>query len=198
MTAEPEGRDPTENVRELVAAETRRLDDLRDAAELLSRVKHEHSRELIRIDADHAKEMREIETKRLDAIRAVDVSAASVIANQVSATAEALRALVSTTATTLAAQSTATFNQLSERIASLERSSYEGSGKSAVADPMMARMTETMEALRLNMAEGQGGKDSRSEGRSNVGMWVGVGGAFFAFLMLAAVIIIAVLRGTGS
>lgn len=197
MAAGGSGTDPTENVRELVIATERRLDDLRVEAEHLSAVKHQHSRELIGMHADHAKELREAETKRLDAIRAVDVAAASVIANQVSTSAETLRSLVSTTATTLATQAAATFNQLSDRIAQLERTSYEGSGKSAVADPVMARMVEAVEALRTNMAKGQGGVETRQEGRSNVGMILGILGAIFTFLMLGAVIIIAALRGVG-
>lgn len=156
--------DPTKNVLDLVTASERRLDDLAAAAEKLSSVKHEHARELIRLTARHSKELREAETKRLDAIRAVDVAAASVIANQVSTSAEALRSLVSTTATTLAAQTTSSFTQLSDRIAQLERTSYEGSGKAAVADPAMARMLEAIEALRANMAkdEGKGAAMSQS------------------------------------
>lgn len=156
--------DPTKNVLDLVAASERRMDDLAVAAEKLSSVKHEHARELIKLNALHSKELREAETKRLDAIRAVDVAAASVIANQVSTSAEALRSLVSTTATTLAAQTTSSFTQLSDRIAQLERTSYEGSGKAAIADPAMARMLEAIEALRSNMAkdEGKGAAMSQS------------------------------------
>lgn len=170
--------DPTQNVLDLVQAaiarqddlrvySERRQDDLRDAAEHLSRVKHEHTKEIAALRADHARDLNDAETKRIDAIRAVDVAAvaiaterataaANVLAAQVTQSAETLRALVATTATASASQSDAANKQLSDRITLLERTSYEGSGKSAVADPMMARMLESLEALRLNMAQGVG------------------------------------------
>lgn len=148
--------DPSVNVQALNEASVKRLDDLARAAEKLSNVKHGHAKEIIALNASHGKELREAESKRLDAIRAVDVAAASVIANQVTATADALRALVSTTATTLAAQSTATFDRMDGRLAQLERTSYEGSGRATVADPAIARMAEAVEALRTDRDKGQG------------------------------------------
>lgn len=168
--------DPTKNVLDLVTASERRMDDLAVAAEKLSSVKHDHSRELIRLNADYSKELREAETKRLDAIRAVDVAAASVIANQVSTSAEALRSLVATTATTLAAQTTSSFTQLSDRIAQLERTSYEGSGKAAVADPALARMLEAIEALRSNMAKDEGKGTATSQSTSMIFAVIGAVG----------------------
>lgn len=176
--------DPTKNVLDLVTASERRLDDLAAAAEKLSSVKHEHSRELIRLNAQHARELREAETKRLDAIRAVDTAAAAVLANQVASSASTLRDLVATTAAAAATAAAGIYNPLADRVSQLERTSYEGSGKATVADPMMARMVDAVEALRSNMSEGVGKRDGREDARSNVGMWVGVGGAVFAFLSL--------------
>lgn len=176
--------DPTKNVRDLVDASERRLDDLRESAERLSNVKHDHAKELIDMNASHARELREAETKRLDAIRAVDTAAAAALASQVSTSASTLRDLVATTAAAAATAAAGIYNPLAERIASLERTSYEGSGKATVADPVMARMIAAVEALRTNMAEGVGQKDSRDDSRSHVGMIVGIAGAIAAFLSL--------------
>jgi len=200
--------DPTRNVIDLVdaailrqddlrRASERRLDDLRTAAEHLSNVKHAHIKEVAQLRADHAREIAGAETKRIDAIRAVDVAAvgiateraaaaANVLATQVSQSAETLRALVATTATASQQQATASFGQLADRITLLERTSYEGSGKSAVSDPLAAKMAETIELLSRNMAERQGGKESRTDTRLNVGMIVGILGSIFGFVALAA------------
>lgn len=160
--------DPTLNVRDLVTASERRLDDLAAAAEKLSSVKHEHARELIALNATHAQELREAETKRLDAIRAVDTAAAAMLASQVASSASTLRDLVATTADAAAKAAAGIYNPLADRVAQLERTSYEGSGKSAVADPMMARMVDAVEALRSNMSEGQG----RGAGMEKLWGWI--------------------------
>jgi len=163
--------DPTSNVRELVAAETKRQDDLRVASERrqdeLRQASELRLDEVAEIRAIHARELNEAETKRIDAIRAVDVAAvsiaaertsasATVLANQVAQSAETLRALVATTAAASASATAASFGQLSDRITLLERTSYEGSGKSAVTDPAMAKMLVALEQIQLNIAKGQG------------------------------------------
>ncbi len=177
--------DPTKNVRELVDAAIQRQDDLRKASELRAddlrkaserRIDELNIAERKRIDdiselrAAHSYALREAETKRIDAIRAVDVAAvaiaterataqATVLANQVAQSAETLRALVATTATASSVQADAAFKQLSDRITLLERGQYEGAGKSAVADPMMARMVSTLEEMKISLATdfGRGG-----------------------------------------
>jgi hypothetical protein len=88
--------DPSENVKETVAAEVRRLDDLaaRD---------REHVREMMQLERAHSTELRQLETARLDAVRAVDVGAvqtaaaaaenrAAALGATVAAAAEAMRA----------------------------------------------------------------------------------------------------------
>lgn len=156
--------DPTKNVLDLVDASERRIDDLMAAAEKLSAVKHQHSRDLIELNAQHARELREAETKRLDAIRAVDTAAAAALANQVASSASTLRELVATTAEAAARAAAGVYNPLADRVAQLERTSYEGSGKQSVADPAMARMVEAIEALRSNMSEGVGKGAAMSQG----------------------------------
>lgn len=198
--------DPTQNVLDLVKAAVLRLDDLReaserreddlrDAAKCLSNTKHEHIKEVMSIRAIHAHDLSEAETRRLDAIRAIDVAAvgiateraaasATVLANQVSSSAETLRALVANTATAASATAASAFSQLSDRISLLERTSYEGSGKSAVVDPIMTRLIEGVDTLRTNMDKTKGGTETRQEFRLNTGSLIGVG-SFLIGLVLA-------------
>jgi len=187
--------DPTKNVLDLVAAESRRQDDLRLAAEKLSDVKHEHAKELIELNANNSRELRAAETKRLDAIRAVDVAAAALdkerataaaatLANQVATSAETLRALVATTATTAATAASAVTGPLAERISSLERASYEGSGKAAVADPQMAKMIAAVEALTISTAN----KSGQGTGMEKLYGWIAA----------AAVLLFSLLKSTGK
>jgi hypothetical protein len=144
--------DPTANVLALVEAADKRQDDLR-------RAESRRVDEQMALRAEHGRQLREAEAKRIDAIRAVDVSAvsvdreraaaaASVLANQVATSAETLRALVATTAAAQATQSAQQFAQLSERIASLEKSAYEGAGKGLATDPLMAQMMADVKAMR--------------------------------------------------
>jgi hypothetical protein len=174
--------DPTFNVRELVSLEVRRLNDLR-AAET-TRVN-----ELMALRADYTEKLVVAEAKRIDAIRAVDVNAvaianersaaqAIVLANQVSTSAETLRALVATTAATTGQQSTLIFNQLIDRIASLEKAQYEGVGKGRVADPMMANLVDEVKKLRDSRSEIKGG----GEGVQKL-----IGWAFAGIMALVAI-----------
>src|ERR1035441_2592044 len=179
--------DPTKNVRDLVAAENRRQDDLRE-------MEARHVCEVVEIKADcqkdeikgvqhieelraqHAKELRVAETARIDAIRAVDVQAvqqaaavqdtrASALAAQVALAAEAMRSQVTTTAEAAA---------------------------TALATAL-APITASIEQLRQAMYEAQGQKTQVVETQArgaNMGLWWGVAiAAFFGFVMfiLAAI-----------
>lgn len=152
--------DPTKNVLDKVSSEVKRIDDLRAAEAIridqLMRAESRRVDEQASLRAEFATELRlwenklrEAESKRIDAIRAVDVAAvgvaseratqqATVLATQVTASADALRALVATTATTFQAQLNLSTNQQNERIAALEKASYETRGKSQVMDPATA------------------------------------------------------------
>jgi hypothetical protein len=174
--------DPTANVIALVHAEARRQDDLREserrrvddlrmeeAKRLDERAGAERRRidEQIKLRAEFSAQIREAETKRLDAIRVVDVnnisianeravSQATVLATQVSTSAETLRALVTSTAATIAAQLAQVTTQLSDRVASLEKMGYVGTGKQAVADPLQADLTAEIKAIKENLAMHKG------------------------------------------
>src|SRR5471030_840272 len=92
--------------------------------------------EQMELRADYGVQLSIAEAKRIDAIRAVDVNAvsvaneratqqASVLANQVAVSAETLRALVATTAIATEQKQAQLVSQLTDRIASLEKSQYE-------------------------------------------------------------------------
>jgi hypothetical protein len=139
--------DPTENVKALQLASAARQDDLRDLndrridAEIRVLKTEVNCIENIAVlRAEHAKEIRILESDRLEKIRQVDVLAGNTAADRAliaiqtlatsqAAAAETLRSMVTTTATTIAAQTSDTVSQITERIAALEKSSYEGAGK---------------------------------------------------------------------
>jgi len=159
-------------------AESKRLDDLRGAE---SRRIDEQQK----LVADFHEKLALAEAKRIDAIRAVDVAAvavaseragqqASVLANQVAASADALRALVATTADTMAKAQNALTAQFTERIATLEKSSYTGQGRSAYTDPAMAELMTEMR----NMVKAQSANQGKSEG---------IGSTWAAILAVAGV-----------
>jgi hypothetical protein len=163
--------DPTENVIALAQANKEREDDLRAAEGRRIDTEITHLNFVAELRATHSKEMRESEARRLDAIRQVDVAARSTeaeratsaieaLAKTTAANAETLRSLVTTTATALAAQNAESNKQQLDRISALERSSYMGAGKEAVADPIMAKLILTMEALVAAQSSGAG----KSEG----------------------------------
>lgn len=169
--------DPTANVLQLVEAAVERLDDLRASEN--KRLDDLRAAESRRVDGEAALRahydglLAAAEAKRIDAIRAVDVAAvavaseratqqAQVLANQVSTSADALRALVATTATAMAQAQTTLTQQFNDRIALLEKASYEGKGRSAYTDPAMTEMSATLTALLKNQSQQTG----KSEGIS--------------------------------
>jgi hypothetical protein len=175
-------KDPTINVQNLLRAAVIRVDDLRDAE--TRRVNQKIESERIRINQQHDAEQRRVdekmsliekyerllqqaEAKRIDAIRVVDVNAvsvaneraaaqATVLANQVSASADTLRALVATTASTVAQQLAQVTGQLSDRLAVVERSNYEGKGRESYADPVLAQLIIEVKGLREAQSTGAG------------------------------------------
>lgn len=164
-------KDPTINVQNLLRASIIRVDDLRDAE--TRRVNQLVEAEQRRIDEKLAliekyeRLLQQAEAKRIDAIRVVDVNAVSVaneraaaqaqvLANQVSASADTLRALVATTASTVAQQLAQVTGQLSDRLAVLEKSSYEGKGRESYSDPVLAQLISEVKSLRESRSEGAG------------------------------------------
>lgn len=164
--------DPTANVIALSEASNRRQDDLRLQSEILAQERTirleesvAHIKELSEIREIHAREMRISEAARLDSIRQVDVTAVRTEATRaleaiqtLAATsardAETLRTALVNTATTIASQTSETVKQITERIAALEKSSYEGVGKQRMVDPQMAELLAKVERLTGTKSEG--------------------------------------------
>lgn len=134
--------DPTYNVSELVNAAVQRLDDLSKMQMECTKEVIGLNKEILNLHVTYGEKLSVAESKRIDAIRAVDVAAvaiasekanqqATVLANQLTASADTLRNLVATTATTVNEQFRAVTSQLMDKIALLERSQYEGKGKTS-------------------------------------------------------------------
>jgi hypothetical protein len=197
--------DPTENVLALVVAAVKRQDDLRIAAEKFMEAELTHVRLTEALRAEHSRELNDKESNRLDAIRQVDVQngnaaaaaaadAIRVLAATTAANAEKLRTDLNATAATMAkqtadvaatmaAQQAGTVAGITERIAALEKSSYEGIGKGRVADPMMAEFMTDMKSMLRAQSQNTG----KNEGVNSA--WV---------ILLGAVSLISALAAAGS
>lgn len=189
--------DPTENVKALNEAASKRQDDLRSESEKLFRSKVEaseainslrylHAQEQAALRAEYDEKLRTAEKNRIDAIRAVDVNAvavastratdqASVLATQVSKSAEDLRALVATTAATALQNQQQQFATLSARLTTLEQAGYQQAGKQTYQDPqILALVTEVR-----NLSSSRTDLAGVNSGRSDVIGWIVGGGMFF-------------------
>jgi len=115
--------DPSENVKALSEAASRRQDDLRDASERLTELRVSALEQLLKLRAECIKEVSDVdirrineqlslraqyderlasaEAKRLDAARAVDIAAVSTAAQRASDQASVLQSQVLTSADTL-------------------------------------------------------------------------------------------------
>lgn len=183
--------DPTENVISLTEAANKRQDDLREMNNSRIDAELKHLSEMASLRAEHQKEIAVLESTRLNAIRQVDVLAVNTAADRAAAAiqalasttasnAENLRNALTTTATAIATQTAGSFSAITERVAALEKSSYEGKGKERMADPMMAEMLAEMKSLRESRASVVG----KSEGVS--ASWV---------LLIGVVVLISTLLG---
>lgn len=197
--------DPTENVKNILEAAVKRLDDLR-AESITTRdreiahvkdlmaLRGEYTEKLLNQQAENIEKLQIAEAKRIDAIRAVDVNAvsvaseraaaaANVLASQVTASAETLRALVATTAATQAQQSAQQVAQLSDRLAALEKSANEGIGRGRVVDPQLDAMLTKIDRMSTQQTQTD---STRGGGQQMIG-WI-VGGIMF--LVAVAVFVI--------
>lgn len=183
--------DPTKNVLELVAAANQRQDDLREAENKFWAAAIEHVKEMAALREEHLQQIGSLESKRIDAIRQVDVlavntaadrqsQAIATLATQTATNAETLRAMVATTATTIATQTAQTVAGITERISSLEKSSYIGSGRQAMADPALAQLVDEVRKL----ATVRDTTEGKSKGVSMIGAII-MGAALFLATMLS-------------
>lgn len=185
--------DPTPNVLALVEASVKRIDDLRLETIKYTDVQVGHIKEMAELRDEHSKQIRASEADRLDKIRQVDIG------NTAAAAAQALTAIktladttaaallinqkaVTDTATAQATQLANTVGRIDERIASLERASYEGVGKQRLADPMMAELVAEMKKV----STAQASVPARREGASEMAKIIA--GGFGLLLTLVSII----------
>lgn len=114
--------DPTKNVLDLVEAEKKRADDIRE-------IDAKWRDKLDDLRASHSREMDGKETERIDAIRAVDVGNVQRAAEVQAGVAAALEGKVTATAAAFESRLTATIEPIQRRIDDLTRAQYEAQGQ---------------------------------------------------------------------
>lgn len=192
--------DPSVNVRELVEASIKRIDDLRISEnrriDEVAEIRESNLKEILEIRANHTEKLAEKEASRLDSIRQVDVLNQAVAAKSALDAIQAL-AVVTTTnadnirntlavtsssnakqvtdlAATIAVQSAATTDAMTVRIAALEKASAEGVGKGRVIDPQMEQLMTKVS----NISDAQNTKKGNGEGMKNLWSLI-IGGVLF-------------------
>jgi hypothetical protein len=150
--------DPSTNVKALTGADAKRQDDLRKAERRFLNARLMQIEKMAVLRAKNAEVLRTSDLDRLDKTRQVDVLAASAsaatlatavqtLASTADRNADALRNLVNATAATMAKQTSdqaATLSaatdslvkDINSRIAELQKSSYQGGGKSEGMDSL--------------------------------------------------------------
>jgi hypothetical protein len=122
--------DPTENVKALTEAANLRQDDLRQASDRYNAAAINHVKEIVALRSGYEEKLTLAEAKRIDAIRAVDVNAVAIANERSAAAAQVLANSVSSLAATIAEQQKQIVDQINVRISAVEKSQYEGQGKS--------------------------------------------------------------------
>jgi membrane-associated HD superfamily phosphohydrolase len=143
--------DPTLNVKETLAAAVSRVDDMAELrahyTERIAELRAEHLKEMTRVHAEHDRQIHEAEQENRDRIREIDVAAQETevrrnmaaleaLSRQIAQDKETLRAALDATAETLAKSTAEATGAQAVRIAALEKTSYEGAGKSGGATAM--------------------------------------------------------------
>lgn len=186
--------DPTKNVLDLVRAESRYQDGMREQSERLLNGLRE-------ADARYQDAMREKDATLQDRLAAQRLDYEVRIANMLRTSVESTSSLVSTQLV----QIQSTFN---ERVAKLEQFRWESGGKTSVSDPAIAdamsrlaativalkeaeavsqrKMTANIEALQKSEVRA----DSRGAGRSDVIAWTVAGVSLLVSLIIGTVTLI--------
>jgi hypothetical protein len=198
--------DPTENVKELVAASILRLDDLRIQSE-------KYIEKIVELQAKHETELREKEAERIDAIRTVDVAAnqqatkdaeirASALAKQVTDSAEAMRSQVAAAAAAAATSLAAALVSIQESLAELTRRMYEQQGQkqqvveSRASDADFAPILEAITRLQATANENSGGRKQVAETRANFTLGQGLVAVLILLVTASAAVYTAIHRGS--
>jgi hypothetical protein len=177
--------DPTANVKELVEASIKRLDDVQSLTsmytEKIADLRDSHLKEIASLRAEYEDRLRRAETERINAIRAVDVGQvqrsaevaseqAATLAATVVTSAEALRARVEAAAIAAATSLQAALAPLQTRMEELSKAQYEQQGQKA-------QVVET--------------RQTRGATVQNAGLWIA------AIIGVAAIAVTLILALTG-
>jgi hypothetical protein len=147
--------DPTKNVLDLVDAEAKYQNSMRES------------------EAKYQDGMRRAESRRIDDMAGLRVmyeaQISQVLTVQVKTTSELISTQLDKVTTALGLQITSSVNSLLERIGQLERFRWEVGGKTSVQDPAMlsaiTAMTQAIAALQAKGEEGHGRAIERGERR---------------------------------
>lgn len=175
----PHAADPTDNVKDLLAAAMDSMAALRSADKEETDVRIGHIREMAELRAEHVERLRASDLGSWDKTRDVDVKAAASSAAQLATAVSALQAVtdrnnealrnqVANTATTMAKQTSEAavatqlasdnlFRRMDERMAIVERNIATGIGRQSVVDPQMSDFVKDMKAVLLTQST-EGGK----------------------------------------
>lgn len=197
--------DPTKNVLDLVEAERRRQDGIRDEVGKRYDTEIRHLERTAIMRADHAKEIRTLEAERLDKIRQIDVVAVNTAADRAAAAiqalavtaaanAENLRNALNATAATIASQLSQTVQGINERLAALEKANYEGQGRQAVSDPAISEMLNEVKNLRLVASDTGGRRQGQITAQALISWALGIIVSLIAIGSVVVSIAVAVLK----
>jgi hypothetical protein len=193
--------DPTKNVLDLVKAESRYQDGMRDMNAKLRdaetrRLEDLAKAETRRVDGLDEQRVR-YEARIADDLKVNVKTTSDQLAGQLIKETGALYNQITALAASLTNQVTSATNSLSTRIADLERFRWETGGKSAVSDPALsialADMAKSITALKdlTTRSTGQEGgrQEQRGNERSNMVLLISIAVAFFALVAIAEPVI---------
>lgn len=164
-----------------------------------------HQKEIGDLRAAHAEQLRISDLTMLEKTRSVDVLAgaqsaaqlatavqtlasissrdAETLRTQLTATAQAMAKQTADAAAATAAQTDSLMKDVNNRIAELQKSSYQGAGKQSVSDPQMEKLTEVVAMLAKTQATGTGEKSGISSAWATVIVVIGVIGILFGIVV---------------
>jgi hypothetical protein len=195
--------DPTKNVLDLVKAESRYQDGMRDIGEKLQHSENHRLADLQSAEAKRLEDLAKAETRRVDALEEQRVRYEARIAedlrvnvkttsdqlagqliketgalnNQIATLTTSVANQVTTLTTSLTNQMTAQSSGINTRLADLERFRWETGGKSAVADPALtlalSQMTEQIASLKDVATRGVGRQEQTVDQKTNYSLILG-------------------------
>lgn len=181
--------DPTKNVLDLVDAESRFQNGMRQASERLQEYRtdslEKFNTAMLQAEARIQNWMRDSEMKRLKEI-------ADVTRDSQTRIADMLRASVESTSSLVAGQLTQIQTTSNERITRLEQSRNEQAGRSSVSDPALAEALGKMAQAIAMLQQSGSANAGRATGRGDVVGWI-VAAVMFVGVVLTVLVQISLL-----